>query len=104
MNTVERLHAVLNFEKPDRLPVLEWAAWWDKTLERWYEEGLVDAEVFTRGSSSREYLLSEDLGGSTHDWFASTAGYNDKLQSKIDGFTFKAFAPPASPRLSSVIS
>ncbi|MDB2406989.1 extracellular solute-binding protein [Jannaschia sp.] len=64
-------------------------------LARWYEEGLVDAEVFTRGSSAREYLLSENLGGMTHDWFASTAGYNS-LSEKIDGFAFKAMAPPAS--------
>jgi|TARA_B100001105_G_scaffold240319_1_gene218875 putative aldouronate transport system substrate-binding protein len=64
-------------------------------VARWYEEGLIDAEVFTRGSSSREYLLSENLGGMTHDWFASTSGYN-RLSSKIDGFAFKAFAPPAS--------
>ncbi len=67
-----------------------------KNLAQWYAEGLVDAEIFTRGSSSREYLLSEDLGGMTHDWFASTSGYNTTLQSKIDGFVFKAFAPPAS--------
>ena len=67
-----------------------------KNLARWYREGLVDAEVFTRGSSSREYLLSENLGGMTHDWFASTSGYNTTLQDKIDGFEFKAFAPPAS--------
>lgn len=65
-----------------------------KNLARWYEEGLVDAEIFTRGSSSREYLLSEDLGGATHDWFASTAGYNDSLADKMPGFAFKAFAPP----------
>ena len=64
-------------------------------LARWYEDGLIDAEVFTRGSSAREYLLSEDLGGMTHDWFASTAGYNN-LSETIDGFSFKAFAPPAS--------
>jgi putative aldouronate transport system substrate-binding protein len=64
-------------------------------LARWYEEGLVDAEVFTRGSSAREYLLSEDLGGMTHDWFASTSGYN-RLSDSIEGFSFKAFAPPAS--------
>lgn len=64
-------------------------------LARWYEEGLVDAEVFTRGSSAREYLLSENLGGMTHDWFASTSGYN-RLSDSIDGFSFKAFAPPAS--------
>ncbi|WP_341367241.1 sugar ABC transporter permease [Yoonia sp. BS5-3] len=65
-------------------------------LARWYEEGLIDAEVFTRGSSAREYLLSENLGGMTHDWFASTAGYNTSLADRIDGFAFKAFAPPAS--------
>ena len=64
-------------------------------LARWYAEGLIDAEVFTRGSSAREYLLSENLGGMTHDWFASTSGYNS-LSDTIDGFQFKAFAPPAS--------
>lgn len=64
-----------------------------KNLARWYAEGLVDPEVFTRGSSAREYLLSEDLGGSTHDWFASTSGYN-RLSETIDGFEFKAMAPP----------
>ena len=45
-----------------------------KNLARWYDEGLIDAEVFTRGSSARDFLLSENLGGSTHDWFASTSG------------------------------
>ena len=66
-----------------------------KNLARWYEEGLIDAEIFTRGSSSRDYLLSENLGGATHDWFASTSGYN-RLSSEIEGFEFKALAPPAS--------
>ncbi len=66
-----------------------------KNIARWYADGLIDAEIFTRGSSSREFLLSENLGGATHDWFASTSGYN-RLSSEIDGFAFKAFAPPAS--------
>ncbi len=66
-----------------------------KNLARWYAEGLVDTEVFTRGSSSRDFLLSENLGGATHDWFASTSGYN-RLSADIEGFAFKAFAPPAS--------
>jgi putative aldouronate transport system substrate-binding protein len=65
-------------------------------LARWYADGLIDAEIFTRGSSARDFLLSENLGGSTHDWFASTSGYN-RLSSEIDGFEFKAFLPPASP-------
>lgn len=67
-----------------------------KNLARWYKDGLIDAEVFTRGSSAREFLLSENLGGMTHDWFASTSGYNTSLKDKVDGFAFKAFAPPAS--------
>jgi uroporphyrinogen-III decarboxylase len=40
MTNVERFHAVMNFEKPDRLPMYEWAGWWGATLDRWYEEGL----------------------------------------------------------------
>jgi putative aldouronate transport system substrate-binding protein len=67
-----------------------------KNLARWYAEGLIDAEIFTRGSSARDFLLSENLGGATHDWFASTSGYN-RLSSDIPGFEFKAIAPPASP-------
>ena len=67
-----------------------------KNIAKWYEEGLIDPEVFTRGSSAREFLLSENLGGMTHDWFASTSGYNVSLKDKVEGFSFKAFAPPAS--------
>ncbi|MCC6579623.1 MAG: hypothetical protein IT440_04220 [Phycisphaeraceae bacterium] len=43
MNTHERLRAVLNFQPFDRLPVVEWASWWDKTLERWHQEGLPES-------------------------------------------------------------
>ena len=28
------------FEKPHRLPAIEWASWWDKTIRRWQGEGL----------------------------------------------------------------
>ena len=35
MKNVERFNAVMNFEKPDRLPVIEWAGWWGDTLNRW---------------------------------------------------------------------
>ena len=41
MTPRERFLKVLNFEKPDdRLPMVEWAPWWDKTMERWKGEGL----------------------------------------------------------------
>ncbi|MHA6344938.1 extracellular solute-binding protein [Roseivivax sp. CAU 1761] len=65
-------------------------------IAQWYEEGLIDAELFTRGSSARDYLLGENLGGMTHDWFASTSGYNVALADKIEGFNFVPFLPPKS--------
>ena len=40
MNTRERFHAVMNFQPFDRLPMIEWAIWWDKTIDRWHTEGL----------------------------------------------------------------
>ena len=40
MNNAERFQKVLNFEPVDRIPVIEWAPWWDQTLHRWYQEGL----------------------------------------------------------------
>ncbi|MGE5558788.1 MAG: uroporphyrinogen decarboxylase family protein [Bacillota bacterium] len=40
MKNRERCRAALNFEPVDRLPMIEWAGWWDKTLDRWQKEGL----------------------------------------------------------------
>jgi len=40
MNTRERFQNVMEFRPFDRLPIVEWAGWWDKTLERWHAEGL----------------------------------------------------------------
>lgn len=35
MTIRERTKTVLNGGKPDRLPVIEWAHWWDKTVQNW---------------------------------------------------------------------
>jgi hypothetical protein len=40
MNARERFQAVMACAEPDRLPVVEWAGWWDKTIDRWHTEGL----------------------------------------------------------------
>ena len=41
MTVAERFTKALNGEKDiDRLPVMEWAGWWDLTLNRWAGEGL----------------------------------------------------------------
>lgn len=43
MTPRERFHAIVAGEPFDRLPILEWATWWDKTIERWRNEGLLAA-------------------------------------------------------------
>ena len=40
MNHVERFRALMAFQPVDRLPRLEWATWWNQTIERWHKEGL----------------------------------------------------------------
>jgi putative aldouronate transport system substrate-binding protein len=63
-------------------------------LKKWYDEGLIDPEIWTRGGNSRDVLLGENLGGMTRDWFGSTAEYNVKLKDKVPGFSFVAMPPP----------
>ncbi|QUI25291.1 extracellular solute-binding protein [Vallitalea pronyensis] len=65
-------------------------------LSIWYQEGIIDAEIFTRGSKSRDILLGNNTGGSTVDWFGSTSSYNEKLKDDIPGFSFMPILPPAT--------
>ncbi len=67
-----------------------------KELAKWYAEGIIDPEIFTRGSKSRDVLLASNQGGFTHDW-VSTADYKVKLEGEIPGFEMMAIAPPVSP-------
>ncbi len=39
MTNRERFLKVMNFEQVDRLPMIEWATWWDKTIEAWVKQG-----------------------------------------------------------------
>mgnify|MGYP003343969566 CR=1 FL=1 len=56
MNTRERFHAVMGFRPFDRLPVLEWAGWWDQTVDRWHSEGL-PADLTDRYAICRHFGL-----------------------------------------------
>ncbi|NMA85369.1 MAG: extracellular solute-binding protein [Epulopiscium sp.] len=66
-----------------------------ENLQKWYAEGLIDPEAFTRGAKARDILLGDNIGGFAHDWFGTTAGYNDMFKDKIEGFDFQPIAPPA---------
>jgi hypothetical protein len=51
MTAAERFRAVLDFSPVDRLPLIEWAAYWNKTKERWEQEGMqagMDCEAMQR--------------------------------------------------------
>jgi hypothetical protein len=80
MNHVERFRAVMNFEPVDRLPVIEWAMWWDLTIERWKGEGL-----------PRElkgvFEIAEYFGLDPYKqfWFSTTEQTIDAEQHHIEG-------------------
>lgn len=65
-----------------------------RELSKWYKEGLIDPEIFTRGAKARDILMSSNIGGVTHDW-PSAGDYNRTLAEQIPGLEMKAFAPPA---------
>lgn len=71
-----------------------------KNIAQWYKEGLIDKEIFTRGGKSRDKLLGENVGGSTHDWFGSTTQFNDILKDSVPGLRMVAFAPPTGKEYS----
>ncbi|MGD6817437.1 extracellular solute-binding protein [Metabacillus sp. 84] len=65
-----------------------------QNLAKWYDEGLIDPEIFTRGALSRDILFGENRGGSTHDWFSSTTTYNHISKKHTQDFLLIPMAPP----------
>jgi hypothetical protein len=56
MHTREQFQAIMGFQPFDRLPLLEWAGWWDKTIQRWHGEGL-PADLTDRYEICRHFGL-----------------------------------------------
>lgn len=65
-----------------------------QNLSKWYQEGLIDQEIFTRGPQSREMMFGDNLSGAIHDFFQSTTAFNDTLKDKVPGFKIVAVPPP----------
>ena len=80
MNHVERFRAVMNFQDVDRLPMWEWAMWWDLTIDRWHKEGLPAAltDVFE---------ISQYFGLDPYKqfWFSPTDPTIEAVQHHIEG-------------------
>ncbi len=66
-----------------------------KQVAKWYKEGLIDTELFTRGGNAREQLFEDNMGGSLHDWFTSTTVFNDRMKETVPDFNLVAIVPPA---------
>lgn len=64
-----------------------------KELSKWYKEGILDVELYTR-SSAREQLLGQNVGGCTVDWLSSTTKFNDTLKDSVPGINIQAMLPP----------
>jgi hypothetical protein len=66
MTNRERFHAVMGGMQADRLPMIEWATYWDKTIERWHGEGLP-------GGLDEEFAIREHFGLDAYRqiWIAS---------------------------------
>ncbi len=67
MNTRERFRNLMDFKPVDMMPLLEWAGWWDKTIERWHAEGL-PAALCDRYEICRHFGLDIFY----QDWFRPT--------------------------------
>lgn len=66
-------------------------------LNKWYEDGIIDPEVFTRkANTARQTLWTKDnVGGMTHEWIASTTSYNynEELLKTVPDFKVEAMLP-----------
>jgi len=56
MNHSERFKAVIDFKPVDRLPYLEWAMWWDKTIDSWHNQGLPKILSFNKVTDIMSHL------------------------------------------------
>ena len=80
MTHVERFRALMNFQEVDRLPVWEWAMWWDKTIDRWHGEGLPAGLDDVFGIS--EYF---GLDPYKQFWFSTTESTIEAVQHHVEG-------------------
>lgn len=68
-----------------------------KGMAKWYADGIIDPEVFTRkANTARQTLWTKDnTGGMTHEWIASTTSYNEneELKKLVPDFMVEAVLP-----------
>lgn len=63
MTNRERFRRIMNFEPVDRLLMIEWATWWDKTIAAWKQQGL---EIEPCAGMSEGEALQRQFGLDLH--------------------------------------
>lgn len=76
MTNHQRFESILkNHRLPDdRLPVIEWSVWWDKTIERWENEGL------PKGLDTQQIFQYFDLDEHVQFWVRGVREGVDSFQ------------------------
>ncbi|HEY3414910.1 MAG TPA: uroporphyrinogen decarboxylase family protein [Armatimonadota bacterium] len=86
MNPRERFHAVMNFLPFDRLPLVEWAVWWDKTIDRWSAEGLPVTDRYAVNRHFGQDVYMQDWVGIRRPGFPNPSGEGRSLVEDMDGY------------------
>ena len=82
MNAQQRLRNMLEGKSIDRLPVIEWAPWWNLTVERWQQEA--------REATIEGFKQNRKLNGMTQTELGRKAGIS---QPNITRFESGSYNP-----------
>ncbi|MCL2360455.1 MAG: extracellular solute-binding protein [Defluviitaleaceae bacterium] len=67
-------------------------------LAQWYADGVIDPEIFGRGSMARQELLASNQGGVVVDWPGSTGAlnYNEEIREQVPDLDWRYMRIPAN--------
>ena len=65
-----------------------------ENISRWYQEGLIDQQIFTRGGGFRQELFASDQGAFAYHFPLSTGDFNHIIREIHPDFSLVAIAPP----------
>ncbi|MCL2571546.1 MAG: hypothetical protein FWE11_04005 [Defluviitaleaceae bacterium] len=65
-----------------------------QNISRWYQEGLIDVELFTRQWMNRQELFGTNQGGMLQHFPMSTGDFNPLMQAEFPDFLLVPFIPP----------
>ena len=80
MNGRDCLQCIFDGKKPERLPKIEWATWWDLTMKRWQTEGL-DTSL-----ANKTIKMNFGLDYDRQIWFPTINNCKDTPKFKEQGY------------------